>query len=105
LFNGTNIAENIDISANGTRVRFARDVANIVMDLNGVERIDFTARGGADQVFVNDLSGAGVTQISLDLAANPTTGIGDGAADTVIVTGTANADTIHVTGAAGVTVA
>src|SRR5439155_11953410 len=37
LFNGANIAESIDISANGTRVRFTRDVANIAMDLKGVE--------------------------------------------------------------------
>ena len=32
-FNGANIAENIDISANGGRVRFIRDIANITMDL------------------------------------------------------------------------
>ena len=38
LFNGANIAEKIDISANGSRVRFTRDVAAITMDLNGVER-------------------------------------------------------------------
>ena len=37
LFNGANVNENIDISANGGRVRFTRDVANITMDLNGVE--------------------------------------------------------------------
>src|SRR5262249_45375857 len=37
-FNGANVAERIDISANGPRVRFTRDVANITMDLNGVER-------------------------------------------------------------------
>jgi hypothetical protein len=30
LFFGANIAENIDIAANGARVRFARDVANVV---------------------------------------------------------------------------
>ena len=35
LFNGANIAEKIDISANGSRVRFTRDVANIV---DGPER-------------------------------------------------------------------
>jgi hypothetical protein len=34
-FNGANIAEKIDITANGSRVRFARDVAGIVMDVNG----------------------------------------------------------------------
>ena len=45
LFNGSNVSEQIDISANGQRVRFTRDVANIVMDLNGVEGIDFNALG------------------------------------------------------------
>ena len=48
LFNGANVDEKIDISANGNRVRFFRDVANITMDLNGVEEIDFNAFGGAD---------------------------------------------------------
>ena len=61
LFNGANIAEKIDISANGGRVRFTRDVANITMDLNDVETIDFNALGGADTVTVNDLSGTDVT--------------------------------------------
>ena len=50
LFNGANIAENIDISANGGRVRFIRDVANVTMDLNDVEGIDFNALGGADTI-------------------------------------------------------
>ena len=57
LFNGANINENIDISANGGRVRFTRNVGNIVMDLNGVEGINFNALGGADTITVNDLSG------------------------------------------------
>ena len=61
LFNGANINENIDISANGSRVRFTRDVANITMDLNDVEAINFNALGGADNVTVNDLSGTDVT--------------------------------------------
>ena len=38
LFNGANVAENIDISANGGRVLFFRDVANVTMDLNDVEQ-------------------------------------------------------------------
>src|SRR5215472_3981578 len=45
LFNGANVNENIDISANGSRALFTRDVANIAMDLNGIERIEFDARG------------------------------------------------------------
>ena len=62
LFNGANIAEKIDISANGGRVRFTRDVANITMDLNSVETIDFNALGGADNITVNDLSGTDVSR-------------------------------------------
>jgi Ca2+-binding RTX toxin-like protein len=100
LFNGANIAERIDISANGQRVLFTRDIASIAMDLNGVERIDFHALGDADNIFVNDLTGTGVTEVDLDL------GDGDGAEDTVTVQGSQGADSIMVTGnAAGVHVA
>ena len=67
LFNGANINENIDISANGSRVRFTRDVASITMDLNGVENIQFNALGGADTITVNDLTGTNVNQVNLDL--------------------------------------
>src|SRR5213076_3181392 len=45
-FNGANVAEKIDLSANGNRLRFTRDVASITMDTNGVERVDFNALGG-----------------------------------------------------------
>ena len=38
LFNGANVAENIDILANGGRALFFRDVAAVTMDLNDVER-------------------------------------------------------------------
>lgn len=101
VFNGANIAEHIDLSANGQRLRFFRDVANITMDCNGIEDVKFTALGGADIITVNDLSGTSVTNVNLDLAGVPTTGIGDGAADTVIINGTANSDTVTVTGSAG----
>ena len=36
-FNSIDFAENVDISANGGRVRLTRDVDNITTDLNGVE--------------------------------------------------------------------
>ena len=64
LFNGANIAEKIDISANGGRVRFIRDVANVTMDMNDIETIDFNALGGADTIVVNDLSGTDVKEIN-----------------------------------------
>ena len=97
LFNGSNASENIDISANGSRVRFFRDVANVTMDLNGVETIDFTALGGADTITVDDLTGTGVSQVNLNLLTAD--GSGDGQADSVIVNGTNGNDAIAVTGA------
>jgi Ca2+-binding RTX toxin-like protein len=83
LFNGANINERIDISANGARARFTRDIANVVMDLNDVERIDFHALGGADQVRVNDLTGTDVREVAVDLAE------ATDAADTVLLQGRA----------------
>ena len=62
LFNGANVNENIDLSANGSRVRLFRDVGNVTMDLNGVEQINVNALGGADTITVNDLSGTDVTR-------------------------------------------
>src|SRR6185312_7477249 len=97
LFNGANVAEHIDLSANGSRLRMTRDVANIVMDVDGVEHVQFNALGGADTITVNDLTGTAVTQVALDLSATPGSGQGDGAADTVIVNGTAGNDQINVT--------
>jgi Ca2+-binding RTX toxin-like protein len=96
LFNGANVNEKIDISANGERVRFTRDVANIVMDLNGVEHIDFHALGGADNIVINDLSGTAVSQVDVDLAATLGGTAGDGAADTVQITGTNGDDVISL---------
>src|SRR5262245_29703306 len=55
LFNGAAIAEKFEVSANGTRVRFTRDIGTIVMDLDDVERIDLNALGGADTLTVNDV--------------------------------------------------
>ena len=65
---------------------FNRDVANVTMDLNDVEQIDFRALGGADNIVVGDLSGTDVTQVNLDLRGP--WGSGDGAADTITVSAT-----------------
>jgi Ca2+-binding RTX toxin-like protein len=94
-FAGSNANENIDVSANGQRVRFFRDVGNIVMDLNGVEGIAFHALGGADTITANDLTGTDAKTFDVDLAA--TGGGGDGQADTVVVNGTDTPDNVKVT--------
>jgi Ca2+-binding RTX toxin-like protein len=99
LFNGANIAEKIDLSANGSRLRFTRDVASITMDVNNTEVVTFNALGGADAITVNDLSGTGVKQVNLNLAAS--LGGGDGSADTVTVNGTTGSDGIRVAGGKG----
>jgi Ca2+-binding RTX toxin-like protein len=101
IFNGSNVNENISITANHGRVKFTRDVANITMDLNGIEHIDFNALGGADNINVGDLTGTGVTQVAIDLAATPGSGVGDGAADSVTVDGTNGSDNIQVSGTGG----
>jgi len=95
-FNGANINEKFDLSANGSRLRFTRDIANIVMDVNGTEIVNVVARGGVDTITVGDLSGTAVTEVNLDLSNGA--GAGDGSADTVTVTGTAGADVISVAG-------
>ena len=98
-FFGSNASENIDIVANGGRVLFIRNVASVTMDLDDVERIDFRALGGADNIVVGDLSGTDLTQAGLDLRGP--NGGGDGAADTITVNGTNGADVFGAAGDAG----
>ena len=95
-FNGSNIAENMEVSANGGRVRFTRDIANITMDLNDVESIVAKTFGGADNLVVNDLSGTDITDVVSDL--NAIGGGDDGAADNVIANGTNGDDVVSVSG-------
>jgi Ca2+-binding RTX toxin-like protein len=95
VFNGAVIAEKVDIFANGGNVRFTRDIATVTMDLNDVERIDFRALGGADNIIVHDLSGTDVTEVNISLASTIGGTAGDGAADTVTARGT-NGDDIAV---------
>ena len=98
-FNGAGAAESIDISANGNRTRFFRDVADITMDTNDIETVAFNALGGADTINVNDLTGTDVTSVRLDLAGTP--GSGDAQNDRVIVNGSNGNDAIAVAGSNG----
>lgn len=96
VFNGSNAAESMDVSANGGRVRLFRDVGNIVMDLNAVERLQVNATGGADQITLNDLTGTGVQRVTIDLAGTAGGTGSDGAADTVTVNGTLGDDHLNL---------
>jgi hypothetical protein len=96
LFNGANVAENIDVAANGGRVLFFRNVASVTMDLDDVENIDFRALGGADNIVVNDVSGTDLTEVNTDLAAAG--GGGDVQPDNVIVQATNGDDVSAIAG-------
>ncbi len=98
LFNGSNVGEKIDLSANGSRLRFTRDVGAVTMDTNAVEAVTFNALGGSDLITVNDLTGTGVTDVNLNLSGTIGGTAGDAQADTVIVTGTAGDDAVTVAG-------
>jgi hypothetical protein len=95
VFNGAGVADQVELSANGTRLRFFRNPGAITMDTNGVERVDFDAVGGADVITVNDLTGTDVSSLTIDLGLSAT---GDGQADRVSVNGTDGDDAIDVSG-------
>jgi Ca2+-binding RTX toxin-like protein len=96
-FRGSNASETVRLAANGNRLLFTRDVADVVMDTAGVERVDFAALGGTDTVTVNDLAATGVTKVDVDLGV-----LGDGDTDQVIANGTGASDAVNVSGDSGV---
>ena len=94
LFNGNAAGEQVDLSANGSRLRFFRNPGAVTMDTHGVETVDFDALGGSDAVTVNDLAGTDVAAVNLDLGS-------DGQQDRVTVNGSNRNDAINVSGDAG----
>ncbi len=101
VFNGSGGNENFDFSANGPRFRFFRDLGNITMDTDDLEKVKLDALGGADNAVVNDLAGTDVTLANIDLEGVLGGGLGDGAPDNITVKGTAGADLVDVSSDAG----
>jgi hypothetical protein len=93
-FNGAGAPEVMSLTPNGRRALFLRDVANIRMDMDNVERLDLTALDSADSVTIDDMTGTDFRQADVDLSG--AAGGGDGAADIVTVNGTERADNITV---------
>ena len=98
-FDGDDGDEAVDLTANGSRLRLARDVGGVVMDVDGVETVEHRAFGGADTTTIGDLAATAVTSTSHDLGA--TGGGGDGQADRVIVNGTGGDDVARVAASGG----
>jgi RTX calcium-binding nonapeptide repeat (4 copies) len=101
VFNGSDGNEIFAATADGSHVRFTRNLGNIVMNLNDFEALDVNAFGGTDSTTIDDLAGTGLTDVSVDLANSPGSDFSDGAADTVQVDGTAGVDTIAATADGG----
>jgi Ca2+-binding RTX toxin-like protein len=93
-FNGSNAPEDIDVSANGSRVRLFRNVAAITQDIDGIEGLDIATLGSADNVTVNDLTGTAAKTVDVNLAGFD--GTGDASADSVTVNGTAGSDSVQL---------
>ena len=82
VFNGSGAAWVFDTSGTGQRLRFTRNLGNIVMDTDNVELRRPQRPGRTDPVTVNDLSGTDVVEFDAELAA---VGGGDDlAADNVV---------------------
>src|SRR6185369_11496738 len=96
VFNGRATNEIFEASAIGGRVRFTRNIGNIVMDLNDIERLDLNALAGTDTLTVNNLAGTDLTLFNANLGA--VGGGGDASPDTVIVNGTSGNDIVDVFG-------
>jgi Ca2+-binding RTX toxin-like protein len=96
VFNGSNAAEIFQASATGERMRFTRNLANIVMDTADVETIDLRALGGIDTLTVDDLTTTDLVDLEADLAAAG--GQDDGQPDTVVVRASDDEDTAIITG-------
>ncbi len=94
-FFGSNGSEIMEASADGSRVRFTRNLGTIVMDFDGIERLTVRAFGGIDSILVGELAGTEVDDVDIDLGAIG--GGGDGQADTLTVNGREKRDNVAVT--------
>jgi Ca2+-binding RTX toxin-like protein len=97
-FNGANVSEKLQFSASGNHLIVQRDVASIVLDLIGVERVDCDARGGSDQILVNSLIGTDVQQLNLDLEGVDASNLPDAQPDSIFVFGSDGHDNITIAG-------
>jgi Ca2+-binding RTX toxin-like protein len=93
-FNGSNVGEQMALSANGTHAIFTRDIGSIAMDLHGIETVNVAALGGADNITIGEMTGTDVKHVDVDLAGTPGGTAGDGAVDDVTIEGTAGKDVI-----------
>ncbi|HEU5485024.1 MAG TPA: hypothetical protein VFU98_08970, partial [Microlunatus sp.] len=92
---GASTADHLEVNAVGSRIRLSRPGQPGTVETASVEDWRVRPAGGADTVVVNDLTGAPLAALALDLDSAGG-GSSDGSADDVTVAGTAGADDIRV---------
>ena len=101
LFRGSGDDEQFGVSALGRRLRVTRDLGNIVMDADDVEKVEVGLRAGADRLDVSDLGATDVTQVVAELSSGISGQSLDGKADRIRVEGTGGDDAITVANTIG----
>jgi Ca2+-binding RTX toxin-like protein len=96
VFNGGNIGESFALAADGSRVRATRNIANVVLDLDGIERLSLVPRGGGDTIAVGPLLGTALEMVDVDQRGSG--GIDDGQPDRVVARATDESDSVTVGG-------
>jgi len=97
IVNGSGASELIGFTSDGACLRITRDVANIVLDVCGVELVKANPSQGQDLVRLGDLTGSGTNQLQLSFG---TVGVPDDGFDSVEVVGTGGDDRIRIGGPA-----
>jgi Ca2+-binding RTX toxin-like protein len=95
-FNGAAAAENFALQANGNRVLLTRNVGNIVMDQDNIERVEVAALAGADNVQIGDMRGTDVREVLVNFAGTSGGTAGDAVDDTASVAGSSRSEFINV---------
>ena len=98
--NGSSGDDAVEFAAHGSSVHVLMPASSnpVILNLAGMERIEFLASWGTDSVTVGDLTGTSAQQVAVDLAARAGQNAGDNRTDTVTVRGSAAGDTIQVDG-------
>jgi Ca2+-binding RTX toxin-like protein len=93
--NGSQGSEIITITPNVGRTLLTRNGA-IVLDLDDVERIQVRALGGADSIWLDDLTGTDVKLVAIDLAAKAGGTVADTKIDAIRLNGSIGDDIIGI---------
>ncbi len=100
-FDGDDNAESFAISGSAGLTLLDRDVGDVTMRLDSVERIDLFTGAGADRVRIDDLARTGTEEVRIDLSGVKGSGAGDGASDLIEIFDGNGDSFVSVLGSAG----